>query len=305
MAPRGLPGGGPSAAVEIRGLTYAYPDGVAALDHLDLTVAEGEKVAVIGSNGAGKSTLLELLAGFHFPFQGDVRIMGEVLTKENAARARRHLGLVFQDPDDQVFMPRVWDDVAFGPKNLAWPPERVADAVDRTLKEMGIEDLKDRAPHRLSYGQKKRVAIAGVLAMEPEILLLDEPSSGLDARSRTDLLARLATLDRTLVLATHSVEEAAWFVDRLVVLGGRKLAEGRPRDILAQGDLLTAAGLEVPTMGRLFRALGELGVPFDPVPLSVEEAFDRLAEVLGSRTGAARERAAMVATNSNLGSSND
>jgi len=294
VAHRRCVGGGPTSALETRGLSYAYPDGVRALDGLDFAVDVGEKIAVIGSNGAGKSTLLELLAGFHFPFEGEVRILDEALTKENAARVRRHLGLVFQDPDDQVFMPRVWDDVAFGPKNLGWPAERVAEAVKRTLRELEIEDLQDRAPHRLSHGQKKRVAIAGVLAMEPEVLLLDEPLSGLDNRSRRDLVARLAAFDRTMVLTTHSVEEVAWFVDRLVVLGGRKLAEGPPREILAQEDMLASAGLEIPPVTRLLRALGGLGLSIDPLPLSVEDAFERLAAILDSRRPSLSEPAALV-----------
>ena len=237
---------------------------------------EGERVAVVGSNGAGKSTLLELLAGFRMPFEGRVEIFGEALTRESAPRLRRHLGLIFQDPDDQVFMPRVWDDVAFGPKNLRWSPERVQEAVERALRELEIEDLRERAPHRLSHGQKRRVALAGVLAMDPEILLLDEPTTGLDARMRSRILEKLSSLSQTMLVTTHHVEDFAEFVDRIVVLQGSVVASGLPRDVLLRDDLLESAGLEAPSLPRLFRALRARGYPVGRIPLSIEEAVDLL-----------------------------
>ncbi len=260
------------AAIDVTDLTYAYPDGTRALDHLDLRVEGGEKVAIVGGNGAGKSTLLELLCGFHFPFQGAARIQGEPMTRESAARVRRHLGLVFQDPDDQVFMPRVWDDVAFGPTNLGWTPEQVRITVEAALAELRIHDLRDRAPHRLSFGQRKRVAIAGVLAMDPEVLLLDEPTSGLDREARSELLSLLATSRKTLLIATHNLEGIVGFVDRVVVLNVTKVAEGGPREILLRDDVMAAANVDAPPISRLFRALQKQGRPVETLPLSIEEA---------------------------------
>ncbi|OGS50236.1 MAG: hypothetical protein A3K65_08590 [Euryarchaeota archaeon RBG_16_68_12] len=261
------------AAIEVTDLTYAYPDGTGALEHLDLRVEEGEKVAIVGGNGAGKSTLLELLCGFHFPFQGAVRIQGELLTRESAARVRRHFGLVFQDPDDQVFMPRVWDDVAFGPTNLGWTPERVRNAVEEALVELRIHDLRDRAPHRLSFGQRKRVAIAGVLAMNPEVLLLDEPMSGLDHEARSELLSLLSASRKTHLITTHNLEGIVEFMDRVVVLKVTKVAEGGPREILLRDDIMAAANVDVPPISRLFRALQKRGHPMETLPLSIEEAI--------------------------------
>jgi len=237
------------AAIALRQVTYAYPDGVVAIEGVDLDVEVGERVAIVGPNGAGKSTLLHLTAGFQWPFGGEVRVFGELLTRKSAPAIRRHLGLVFQDPDDQVFMPRVWDDVAFGPRNLGWPEARVREAVERALAGMGIADLAERVPHRLSFGQKKRVALAGVLAMDPDVLLLDEPTTGLDPRARHDLLGTLRILDKTLIIATHHLEEVGVFADRLVVLDRRKIAEGTPREILARKDVLAALDLETLVAG--------------------------------------------------------
>ena len=283
-------------ALRHEGGGYAYPDGISALQGIDLDVGEGERVAVVGSNGAGKSTLLELLAGFRTPFTGRGEIFGEALTKDNAPRLRRRLGLIFQDPDDQVFMPRVWDDVAFGPKNLRWPPERVQAAVERALRDLEIDDLRERAPHRLSHGQKRRVALAGVLAMDPEILLLDEPTTGLDSRMRSRMLEKLSSLSKTMLVTTHHVEDFAEFVDRIVVLQGRVVASGRPRDVLLRDDLLEGAGLEPPSLPRLFRALQARGYPVDRIPLTVEEAVDLLVHAAAPSRAGARAAGLVEAT---------
>ncbi len=250
------------------------------MEALDLRVEQGEKVALVGANGAGKSTLLELIAGFRFPFRGQVEVLGQALTKETARTIRKHLGLVFQDPDDQVFMPRVWDDVAFGPKNLRWSPDQVREAVDRSLLELRIKDLEDRAPHRLSYGQKKRVAVAGVLAMSPEILLLDEPTTGLDYPTRCELLKKISGMSTTMLITTHHVEDLVGFVDRLVVLDVTKVAEGDPREVMTRDDLMAKAKLEVPTIGRVYRLLRQLGHPVEDLPMSLDDAIDLLAAKL-------------------------
>jgi cobalt/nickel transport system ATP-binding protein len=263
-------------AIALHGVGYRYADGTPALRDVNLAVEMGEKVAIVGSNGAGKSTLIELISGFRFPFQGHVEVLGESLGRDSAPQIRKHLGLVFQDPDDQVFMPRVWDDVAFGPKNLRWTVERTREAVEYALRELRILDLRDRAPHRLSYGQKKRVAIAGILAMDPEILLLDEPTTGLDPRTRSELLRKLSEMPKTMLVTTHHVDDLIEFVDRIVVLNGTVIADGAPRDVLLKEQVLEEADLEVPTIARLFRVLRDRGFPVDDLPLSIDEAVIRL-----------------------------
>jgi len=269
-------------AVVTRSLGYRYEDGTTALEGLDLTIHQGDRVAILGPNGAGKSTLLELLMGFHFPFSGTVEIFGEQLTKRNADVLRRRLGILFQDPDDQIFLPRVWDDVAFGPLNLKLDGEEIERRVEEALNVAGIANLRDRVPHRLSYGQKKRVAIAGVLALDPDVLLLDEPTGGLDPGSRTELIRTVNSLDKTIVVATHDVEAAVMMTDRAVVLHGHKLAEGDFRHILSDHALLDRANLSVPAITHLFQVLDSLGYPYEELPLEIEEAVDQITKTLVS-----------------------
>jgi len=181
-------------------------------------------------------------------------------------------------------MPRVWDDVAFGPRNLRWPEDRVAGAVAQALRALAIEDLAGRVPSKLSYGQTKRVALAGVLARDPEILLLDEPTSWLDHPARSDLLARLASTDRTILLTTHDLADVAGFVDRVVLLRNRTIAEGEPREIPSSPDPLTAAGLDVPRAVRVAQALRLAGHGEGPLPLSMAEALRELERALALRS---------------------
>ena len=269
-------------AVVTRGLGYRYDDGTTALEDLDLAIRQGDRVAILGPNGAGKSTLLELLMGFHFPYSGSVEIFGEQLTKRNADIMRRRLGILFQDPDDQIFLPRVWDDVAFGPLNLKLDGGEIERRVEGALNVAGIANLRDRVPHRLSYGQKKRVAIAGVLALDPDVLLLDEPTGGLDPGSRTELIRTVNSLDKTIIIATHDVEAAVMMTDRAVVLHGHKLAEGDFRQILSDHALLDRANLSVPAITHLFQVLDSLGYPYEELPLEIEEAVEQITKTLVS-----------------------
>jgi cobalt/nickel transport system ATP-binding protein len=221
--------------IRVRDLRYAYPNGVVALDGVSLDVAAGERLAILGPNGAGKTTLMLHLNGL---LEGDV-------TVEGATSLRRAVGLVFQDPDDQLFMPTVREDVAFGPLNFKLPDveQRVHDA----LAAVRMTDHADRAPHQLSLGQKRRVAIATVLAMDPSVLVLDEPSASLDPRTRRELMELLETIDRTLVVVTHDLPLAARLCARAVILSaGRIVADGRTRDVLADAPLLAAHDLELP-----------------------------------------------------------
>lgn len=232
--------------VEIRGLSFSYPDGKAALNGVDLTIPPGEKVALVGPNGAGKSTLLLHLNGL-LRGRGEVRVAGFPVADATLARVRSVVGLVFEDPDDQLFSPTVFDDVAFGPIYQGLPEPVVRARVDTALRAVGMEDRVHRVSHHLSAGEKKRVAIATVLAMEPEILVLDEPTSGLDPRARRGLINLLRDLPLTMLVATHDMRMVAELFPRTVVMdGGAVVADGPTPEILAQPELLQAHGLEAP-----------------------------------------------------------
>ena len=264
--------------LEIVDVGFAYEDGTVALKGLSLSVGRGEKVAVVGPNGAGKSTLLHLIAGFRMPFSGQVEIEGGHLEESSADDLRKHVGLLFQDPDDQIFMPTVEEDVAFGPRNLGL--DDIEGRVARGMKGSGIESIAKRKTHRLSYGMKKRVAIAGMLAMDPAILLLDEPTSGLDPRSRAELIGLLKEMDRTMLIATHDLDAAAEIVDRAVVLNVEMLSEGTMRDLVLAPDLMREAELELPPISKLFRVLETMGYPVDDLPISLDQAVDQLTRVI-------------------------
>lgn len=243
-------------------------------------MSTGEKIAVLGPNGAGKSTLLKIIAGLIFPKSGNVLIEGELLTKKNADVLRRRMGFLFQDPDDQIFMPRVWDDVAFGPINLDLPEEEVNARVQEALQKVHLEGMEERVPHHMSYGEKKRIAIAGVLAMRPEILLLDEPTANLDPKGRAELIEILGNLDNTMIIATHDVNVASVMAERGLVLNKRKLADGTLREIFSQDVLLEQANLEVPEIAKLFLEMRRRGVSIHKLPLSVEDGSEELIRLL-------------------------
>jgi cobalt/nickel transport system ATP-binding protein len=264
--------------LEIESLGFSYEDGTVALENFSLSLERGEKVAIVGPNGAGKSTLLHLIAGFRMPFTGRVTIDSQTLTESTADDLRRKVGLLFQDPDDQIFMPTVEEDVAFGPRNLRL--DDIDGRVSKGLRSAGIEMLAKRKPHRLSYGMKKRVAIAGIMAMDPNILLLDEPTSGLDPRARSELIKLLKGMDRSMLIATHDLDAAAEIVDRAIVLNVRILAEGTMSDLVMSRDLLDQAGLEIPSVSRLFSVLGSMGYSIDALPVSTDQAVAQLSKVI-------------------------
>jgi len=264
--------------LEIESLGFSYEDGSVALENVSLSLERGEKVAIVGPNGAGKSTLLHLIAGFRMPFTGKVLIDSQMLTESSADDLRRKIGLLFQDPDDQIFMPTVEEDVAFGPRNLRL--ENIDGRVSEGMRSAGVETLAKRKPHRLSYGMKKRVAIAGIMAMDPDILLLDEPTSGLDPRARLELIKLLKGMDRSMLIATHDLEAAAEIVDRAVVLNVGVLMEGTMRDLVMSRDVLERAGLEIPPVSKLFRVLGSMGYSVDALPVSMDQAVAQLSKVI-------------------------
>jgi len=239
--------------VELAGVHHAYPDGRQALRGVDLSVATGERVAVLGPNGAGKTTLVLHLNGVLAPSAGRVSVDGlDTADKAALREIRRRVGLVFQDPDDQLFCPTVRQDVAFGPANLGLEPDEVDARVVEALDAVGMGAAVDRAPHHLSVGERRRVAVATVLAMRPTTLVLDEPSANLDPASRSELAAVLADLDLTLVVVTHDLPYALELCPRAVVLDeGRVVADDATAALLADADRLAAHRLALPAGLRL------------------------------------------------------
>jgi cobalt/nickel transport system ATP-binding protein len=234
--------------IAVSDLHFAYAQAPLALDGVTFTVDRGESVALVGPNGAGKTSLFLCLAGVLSPWSGTLRVSG--LDPRDTAQRRRlpqHLGIAFQDSDDQLFNPTVRDDVAFGPLNLGLPPEEVRRRVAEALARVGLTGLEERVPYHLSGGEKRRVALAGVLAMQPEILLLDEPSMYLDPRGRRALIALINQLSGTKMIASHDLELILQTCGRVLLLdGGRLIADGPARRILADAALMEAHGLEVP-----------------------------------------------------------
>jgi len=233
--------------LDVRGLAHVYPDGQQALYGVDLHVHAGERVALLGPNGAGKTTLVLHLNGILEPSAGAVSVSGLPVTKPNLREVRRRVGIVFQDPDDQLFMPTVREDVAFGPRNLGIRGPELDRVVLDALDQVGMADHVDRPPHHLSFGQRRRVAVATVLAMRPEILVLDEPSSNLDPASRRELADILRSLDVTVLMVTHDLPYALELCPRAVVLsGGVVVADGGTRDLLTDEELMREHRLELP-----------------------------------------------------------
>ncbi|WP_435604295.1 energy-coupling factor ABC transporter ATP-binding protein [Streptomyces sp. bgisy130] len=235
----------PSLAVS--GLAYAYPDGHQALFGVDLTVGRGERVALLGPNGAGKTTLVLHLNGILEAGAGSVAVAGLPVAREHLAEIRRRVGIVFQDPDDQLFMPTVREDVAFGPASAGLRGAELDERVTEALTRVGMAEFADRPPHHLSFGQRRRVAVATVLAMRPEILVLDEPSSNLDPASRRELADILRSLDVTVLMVTHDLPYALELCPRSVVLsGGVLVADGTTQDLLCDAELMRTHRLELP-----------------------------------------------------------
>ena len=229
--------------IEIKDLYYTYPDGREALKGISLSIGVNEKVGIVGPNGSGKSTLLTHLPGL-LRGLGNIKIAGLEIKKENLGKIRKIVGLVFQNPDDQLFCPTVYDDVAFGPINLSLKKDEVAARVSKALGQVGLDGYGARSPFHLSFGEKKRVSLATVLAQGPSILLLDEPSSNLDPRQRKDLMGWLKNFDRTLVVATHDLDMVKKVCKRCIVLNnGEIIADGPVNEILENQAFLEHNGL--------------------------------------------------------------
>lgn len=234
-------------AVRLTRLSYTYPDGTKALDGIDLDVRLGERLGVVGPSGAGKSTLLLHLNGI-LTGKGTVRILDQLLDRGSLQRIRKEVGLVFQDPNDQLFCPTVFEDVAFGPLNLSIPEREIPSRVERALRDVGLDQsIRNRSSHHLSLGERRRVSLATVLVMEPEILAMDEPTSNLDPRSRRQLIQLIAGLPATLLVATHDLELVLALCSRMVLMDSGKIwADGETRALMSDGALMEIHGMEVP-----------------------------------------------------------
>jgi cobalt/nickel transport system ATP-binding protein len=243
--------------LDVRGLAFAYPDGHQALFGVDLHVHRGERVALLGPNGAGKTTLVLQLNGILRAGAGSVSVSGLPVDDKSILEIRRRVGVVFQDPDDQLFMPTVREDVAFGPRNLGLRGPELDRRVSDALEQVGMGDFADRPPHHLSFGQRRRVAIATVLAMQPEILVMDEPSSNLDPASRREIAEIVRSLDVTMLMVTHDLPYAVELCERSVILsGGVIAADGPTTALLADADLMATHRLELPAGYDLARITG-------------------------------------------------
>ncbi|MBP3791014.1 MAG: ATP-binding cassette domain-containing protein [Methanobrevibacter sp.] len=273
--------------LEVKNIKYSYNADYQALKGVSLKVEKGEMVALLGKNGAGKSTLFLHLNGIYEPDEGQVFIDGEELKydKKSLLKFRQKVGIVFQNPDDQIFAPTVEEDVAFGPLNLGLSMEEVQDRVEEALARVGMNGFEKKAPHHLSGGQKKRVAIAGILAMKPEIMVLDEPTAGLDPQGVTNLTKLLKELNDegiTIIISTHEVDLVPDYAKRVFVLvDGLLIAEGTPKDIFSQPEILKQANLEVPIVTELFQRLEAEGIDMeDDYPLTIDEAKDKFLKLL-------------------------
>ncbi|MDO8726813.1 MAG: ATP-binding cassette domain-containing protein, partial [Candidatus Methanoperedens sp.] len=265
-------------AIKTTGLMHIYPDGTKALSGVDFEAGCGERVAVLGPNGSGKSTLFYHFNGLFKPTGGEIKVFGDDIRKDNMDLVRKRVGLVFQNPDSQLFGPTVFEDIAFGPKNLGLKQQAVNERVLEVMHRFDIEELAQKNPANLSGGQKKRVAIAGVVAMEPDVLVLDEPTAGLDATGVTgtmELLDEFNDEGKTIIISTHDSDLAASWADRVYILNkGKVFRSGEPKHIFAEEKLMAEAGLKHPVIVQTFREFRARGISKGETPLSVLELMD-------------------------------
>ncbi|SES89210.1 energy-coupling factor transporter ATPase [Anaerobranca gottschalkii] len=280
--------------IVVENLTHIYSPGtpfeVVALKDVNIKIEEGEFIGLIGHTGSGKSTLIQHLNGLLKPTSGKVKVDNlDLLDKTTKLKdIRRKVGLVFQYPESQLFEETVELDIAFGPKNLGYDERQILKKVKKSLEwvNLNYDEVKDRSPFELSGGQMRKVAIAGVLAMEPKYLILDEPTAGLDPRSRDDMLGKLKKLHQelkiTIILVSHSMDEIAELVDRIIVMdSGKVFADGKPEEVFAKRDELIKIGLEVPPVTQLMLKLKELNFPVNPRVYKRLEAKEELKKILG------------------------
>ena len=271
-------------AITVRDLSYTYSGGTRALEDVNMAVYEGERVAIVGPNGAGKTTFLLHLNGILRGSEGQVEVFGKNVDKVKREEIIKEVGIVFQDPDDQLFMPTLFDDLAFGPINLGLKEDEVRARVEKTILSLGLTGYENRCPHHLSGGEKKKAALAAVMSMEPRILVLDEPTANLDPKSRAELIEIVNDLNEregiTVIMATHDVNAVPALADRVFVLNKRVIAEGTAQEIFSDGALMGENNLEVPEVFKLFEVLRCFGYNCEELPLSIDEAIKHLTRTV-------------------------
>lgn len=280
-------------SIEIKNISFTYMKGTAferkALNEVSLTIPEGKFIAIAGHTGSGKSTLVQHFNGLISPDEGSVLVDGIDINKKGEASlsARHRVGMVFQYPESQLFDETVYDDIAFGPKNLGIEGEALEQCIKKSMElvQLDFDKYKGKSPFQLSGGQMRRVAIAGVLAMNPKYLVLDEPTAGLDPRSREAILKKFDELNKkngtTIILISHNMEDIARLADEVIVMdGGKVLATGAPEDIFMKDDILEKAGLEAPAMVSLLKELREQGLDVDPVAFTMNKGIENIIEAL-------------------------
>ena len=279
-------------AIETNNLNYTYHDGTKALDNLNFAVEKGENMAILGPNGAGKSTLIHHFNGLLMPTSGKVFVLGKEVVNDNLDWVRQKVGLVFQDPDDQLFARTVGEDVAFGPINLGLPIEEVKARVKCALEATEITELEHKGTQNLSTGQKRRAAIAGVLAMKPEIIILDEPMANLDPRTASKVLKLLLQLNKdlgiTLIIATHDLDLVPLFANKICILNkGQIVLQGSPTEIFSQADLIRSMDLRLPRITHLFEILSKRNsvITNEHYPLTIGEARKTIVGLLEEKNG--------------------
>lgn len=268
-----------------KNLSYTYPDGTHALKNINMEIYKGQKVAIMGPNGAGKSTLFSHFNGLTEPTSGHVEIDGKAIKydRDTLLEVRQKVGIVFQDPNDQLFAPTVKEDVAFGPMNLGLDYEEVERRVDEALTMVGMEQYKDKTPHHLSGGQQKRVAIAGIIAMRPEIMILDEPTAGLDPEGVEKVLNILNNLNNegmSIVISSHDIEMVNEFAEKIFVLNeGEILESGDKHEIFSNKELLKKAHLKAPITTEILYALKERGYDVDTTKINIDEVVEEIEKI--------------------------
>ena len=271
--------------LETKNLSFTYPDGTEALKNVNIQIKKGEKIAIMGPNGAGKSTLFSHFNGLSEPTSGHVDIDGEkiVFTREELLKVRQKVGIVFQDPNDQLFAPTVKEDVAFGPMNLGLDYDEVNARIKEALEMVGMSGFEDKTPHHLSGGQQKRVAIAGIIAMRPEIMILDEPTAGLDPEGVDKVLNILNKLNEegmSIIISSHDIEMVNHFADKIFVLyGGEIIAKGDKHQIFSDKELLKKAHLKAPITTEILYKLKKNGLDVDTHKITVDELVNEILDI--------------------------
>lgn len=266
--------------------SFKYPDGTTALSDINLEIKKGEFIGILGANGSGKTTLLRVMDGLLRDFEGSVQLDGINIKKLSPRQIYKKVGLIFQNPDDQLFATTVFEDVAFGPINMGFPENEVISRVNNALKDVEMDGYTKKSIHNLSFGQKKRVCIAGLLAMGHEILLLDEPTAGLDPMGEYKMMNLLTKLNKkngvTIVMATHSVDLVPLFLDRLYILSkGRIVRGGVPEDVFTAPEEMSNVKLRLPQIAELiYRLRHEDNLPFEKIPLTIGEARREIVKIM-------------------------